>query len=400
MILKGWREATVAEICELVSVGIVIRPAQYYTTADSGIKAFRSMNVKESRVHDDGWVHITVQAHKKNAKSRLRAGDVLVVRSGAPGTCCVVPEEFDDTNCIDIVFARPKKEQVRSDYLCAATNSSFGRRQIESTLGGLALKHFNVAAYKDMLILLPPIAEQAKITSVLTTWDEAISKTQRLLEAEQSRKIAFTRYLLFGKDSVRGQDTKSKEVRLKDVTKELIKRNNSKHGSESVMAVNKFQGLIPMREHVMASSLERYKVVPPKAFAYNPMRINIGSLAMSHHTSDVLVSPDYVVFKCLDDRCDPDFLDHYRRTHAWEHYVNAAGNGSVRVRIYYSELARMKLRLPPIEEQRAISQVLNDANREIELTKQKLAALQKQKRGLMQKLLTGKWRLKTNKEVS
>jgi len=59
----------------------------------------------------------------------------------------------------------------------------------------------------------------------------------------------------------------------------------------------------------------------------------------------------------------------------------------------------MKLRLPPLEEQKAISEVLNDADREIELTKQKLAALQKQKRGLMQKFLTGKWRMKTGKEV-
>ncbi len=192
--------------------------------------------------------------------------------------------------------------------------------------------------------------------------------------------------------------TKWNDVCLREITKEVKTRNNSKLGSESVMAVNKFQGLIPMREHIMASSIERCKVVPTKAFAYNPMRINIGSLAMSHHSSNVLVSPDYVLSNCIEDRCDPDFLNHYRRTHAWEQYVNAVGNGSVRVRIYYRELSRMKLRLPPIEEQRAISRVLNDADREIEPTKLKLAALQKQKRGLMRKLLAGKWRIKVARE--
>jgi type I restriction enzyme S subunit len=398
VIPHGWREATVEEICETVSVGIVIRPTQYYTTADKGIKAFRSMNIKESKVNDDDWAYITVEGHKKNAKSRLRAGDVLVVRSGAPGTCCVVTEEFDDTNCIDIVFARPKRGEVTSHYLCAFTNSSLGRRQIESSQGGLALKHFNVAAYKDMLIQLPPIEEQEKITSILTIWNDAIGQTQRLMDARTMRKRALSQNLLFGKARLQGHKTKWKEAPLSEVTKELRERNNSQFGSEAVMAVNKFQGLIPMREHVMASSLERYKVVPPKAFAYNPMRINIGSLAISHHSSNVLVSPDYVVFKCIEDRCDPDFLDHYRRTHAWEQYVNAVGNGSVRVRIYYSELSRMKLRLPPIEEQKAISAVLNDADREIDLTKLKLAALQKQKRGLMQKLLTGEWRIKVARE--
>lgn len=240
----------------------------------------------------------------------------------------------------------------------------------------------------------PCMLEQIHICNLLDVWELFIENTKRLLWLKESRKRALEQSHLLGKSRLRGHDNNWRVVQLKEVTEELKSRNNVRLESDAVMAVNKFQGLIPMREHVMASSLERYKVVPPKAFAYNPMRINIGSLAMSHHASDVLVSPDYVVFKCLDDRCDPDFLDHYRRTHAWEHYVDAAGNGSVRVRIYYSELARMKLRLPPIEEQRAISQVLNDAKREIELTKQKLAALQKQKRGLMQKLLTGKWRIK------
>lgn len=247
-------------------------------------------------------------------------------------------------------------------------------------------------------VICPPRDQQATIATVLSSWDQAIGNMKRLADLKENQKRALAQDLLSEKSRLRGYRTEWKEVRLKDATKELNIRNNGLLDFQAVMAVNKFQGLIQMREHVMASSLERYKVVPPKAFAYNPMRINIGSLAMSHHTSDVLVSPDYVVFKCLEDRCDPDFLDHYRRTHAWEHYVNAAGNGSVRVRIYYSELARMKLRLPPLEEQRAISQVLNDANREIELTKEKLAALKKQKRGLMQKLLTGKWRVKTTKE--
>jgi type I restriction enzyme S subunit len=248
----------------------------------------------------------------------------------------------------------------------------------------------------------PPQHQQLIIAALISKWDEAIAGTERLLEARKKRNRILAYHLLTGRSRIRKHASSRKEVRLKDVTKELKSRNNDHQlGSETVMAVSKFHGLIPMREHVMASSLERYKAVPPKAFAYNhPMRINIGSLAMSHHASDVLVSPDYVVFKCLEDRCDPDLLDHYRRTHAWEQYVNAVGNGSVRVRIYYSELARMKLRLPPIEEQKAISEVLNDADREIELTKRKLAALQKQKRGLMQKLLTGEWRLKKDKDTN
>lgn len=242
-------------------------------------------------------------------------------------------------------------------------------------------------------VVCPPMHQQVAIASILDSWDEAIDKTRDLIDLKQTRKRALVQAFLSGRSRLRSHKSKWDQVRLREITQELKPRNNSRFGFEAVMAVNKVHGLIPMREHVMASSLERYKVVPPKAFAYNPMRINIGSLAMSHYATDVLVSPDYVVFKCLEDRCDPDFLDHYRRTHAWEQYVNAVGNGSVRVRIYYNELSRLKLLLPPIEEQKAISKVLNDADTEIELTKRNLINLQKQKRGLTQKLLTGEWRM-------
>lgn len=286
---------------------------------------------------------------------------------------------------------------VNGEYLYYALDRISMR--IRRRAGIQALPIVNKSSFENEIIQIPlDLMEQQKIAGILGSWDESIEKVEQLIEAKERRKYALSQHLLFGKRNLQGREGQWKEMCLQEVTKELKSRNNDELGSDAVMAVNKFQGLIPMREHVMASSLERYKVVPPKAFAYNPMRINIGSLAMSHHASAVLVSPDYVVFKCLEDGCDPDFLDHYRRTHVWEHYVNAVGNGSVRVRIYYSELARMKLRLPPIEHQRAISEVLNDANREIELTKENLAALQRQKRGLMQKLLTGKWRVKTTKE--
>ena len=82
-----------------------------------------------------------------------------------------------------------------------------------------------------------------------------------------------------------------------------------------------------------------------------------------------------------------------RVTHGWERFVQVAGNGSVRVRIYYSDLATFRFKLPPLEEQKRIIAVLNAADREIQLLQQLLAALREQKKGLMQQLLTGKRRV-------
>ena len=148
-----WRRVHVADVCETVSVGIVIQPSQYYVAPSQGIRAFRSANVGENRIVDRDWVYLSPEGHRANSKSSLRAGDVLVVRSGAPGTACVVTEEYAGSNCIDIVFARPHQDQVLPEYLAEFTNSPVGRRHVLGTQGGLALKHFNVGAYKQLELL-------------------------------------------------------------------------------------------------------------------------------------------------------------------------------------------------------------------------------------------------------
>lgn len=156
---------------------------------------------------------------------------------------------------------------------------------------------------------------------------------------------------------------------------------------------NKAEGLVPMKEHVIADDIARYLIVPPGAFAYNPMRINIGSIVMSEFDEEVIVSPDYVVFACKLKRLLPRFLNHLRRTKAWSDFMTIAGNGSVRVRIYYANLGEFEFHLPPFDEQRAIVEVLDDAAHEIDALEAERAALEKQRDALAAELLTGRLRV-------
>ena len=161
---------------------------------------------------------------------------------------------------------------------------------------------------------------------------------------------------------------------------------------------DKFKGMIPNRDRVQSDDISNYKVVAPKAFAYNPMRLNIGSIARLEEPFQVLVSPDYIVFECLPGELDPDYLNHYRRGHRWAKFVERSGSGSVRVRIYYRHLRRMKLSLPSFAEQRRIADVLNAAEAEIDLLRRGRGTLAKQKKGLMQRLLTGEVRVTPDPE--
>ena len=155
------------------------------------------------------------------------------------------------------------------------------------------------------------------------------------------------------------------------------------------MGVSKVLGIVPMEERIVASDIARYKSVKKDWFAYNPMRLNIGSIARWRGDADILVSPDYVVFQCLDEPTsgiEPCYLDHFRQSAAWEAFVSEGGDGGVRVRIYYKDLARLQLALPKRIEQKKITDCMSSLDELIAAQGRNVEALKIYKRGLMQQL--------------
>ena len=157
----------VAEVC----VGVVIKPTQYYT--EKGIPAFRSLNIGMMKVKDSDWVYFTEEGHKKNQKSVVRANDVLIVRSGAPGTACVATEKYDGYNAVDIIIAHPDQGKVNSVFLAAFTNMPHGMNQIKGGTGGAAQQHFNVGRYKAMTLIMPPLELQQQFAAFVAQVDKS-----------------------------------------------------------------------------------------------------------------------------------------------------------------------------------------------------------------------------------
>jgi type I restriction enzyme S subunit len=179
------------------------------------------------------------------------------------------------------------------------------------------------------------------------------------------------------------------DLQLADATTESTERNGAGQAPSQIMGVSKVDGIVPMEDRLIAADTARYKFVRKDWFAYNPMRLNIGSIARWQGDNDILVSPDYVVFKCKSTgphRLDPAYLDHFRRSDAWEEFVSEKGDGSVRVRIYYKDLARLQLALPSFPEQEKIADCLGSVDALIAVQGRKVEALRAHKKGLMQQL--------------
>lgn len=178
-----WPCCTIGDVAD-VCVGVVIKPTQYYT--DKGIPAFRSLNIGEMRVKDSDWVYFTDEGYQKNQKSVVHKNDVLVVRSGAPGTACVATEKYDGYNAVDIIIAHPDNRKVNSIFLAAFTNMPHGMNQIRAKTGGAAQQHFNVSGYKAMCLIIPPIDLQNEFAAFVRQVDKLKFETQKSLKEMQT----------------------------------------------------------------------------------------------------------------------------------------------------------------------------------------------------------------------
>lgn len=252
------------------------------------------------------------------------------------------------------------------------------------------MKYISRDKFLDSRISIPPLRQQRLIGLCLSSFHFACSEAEKEVSLLGVALDYLRETLLHSTHRLLGFTDPWPMVSLGQVTRPLTARNKGRHGRDRVMGVTKAEGLVPMREHVIAEEIGRYLRLPPGGFAYNPMRINIGSITMSELDEEVIVSPDYVVFECDRTRLDPRFLNHLRRTQAWADYMTIAGNGSVRVRIYYTDLAGFEFHLPSLAEQARIVEVLDDAEREIALLREEKALREKQRDALATALLTGK----------
>lgn len=185
----GWPIITLGEVASEITVGHVGSMANEYVS--EGIPFLRSLNIEPYRISLQDLKFISPDFHKRLKKSALKPGDVVIVRTGKPGVCSVIPDWLSDANCSDLVIVRCGSE-IRPRYLAYWANS-LASHHIGSNLVGAVQQHFNVGAARQMPILLPLIEEQDRILSVLGTMDDKIELNRRINETLEAMAQAIFR---------------------------------------------------------------------------------------------------------------------------------------------------------------------------------------------------------------
>jgi type I restriction enzyme S subunit len=162
-----------------------------------GIPFLRSLNIHPFKLAIDDVKYVTKEFHTKLRKSALAPGDVAVVRTGYPGTACVIPPSLPVANCADLVVITPSSE-LNPYYLAAIFNSAWGRASVAGNLVGVAQQHFNVSVAKEMAVPLPPREVQDRVMEVLSAYDELIANNQRRIAVlEQMARALYREWFVY-----------------------------------------------------------------------------------------------------------------------------------------------------------------------------------------------------------
>ena len=402
----GYKDSAVGVIPQEWEVKRLVDLCQ--NTGDYGINApsvpYREDLPTYLRITDiDGWGKFieTDKVSVDNPNSSqfiLREGDIVFARTGAT----VGKTYLYDSKDGQLVFAgflirfTPNSNKAIPYYIKASTETASYWNWVRIISQRSGQPGINSVEYGAMKLAVPPLAEQRKIAEILGVWDEAIEKQNRLIEKLELRKRALMQRLLTGRTRLSGFIDDVQYKKLKPFIVEKSERNTNQTYT-NVLSVTNNRGFINQAEQfdreVASDNTANYKLVHRGQFAYNPSRVNVGSLDLLQTYDLGILSPMYIVFETRPTM-DPKFL-HYQLKSGWfVGHIPMYVQGSVRDSLSFDGLENMKFWIPSLTEQKAIAEVLTTADNEIATHRKKLDALRLQKHGLMQQLLTGKTRVK------
>ena len=288
-------------------------------------------------------------------------------------------------------------DDVCSDFFEFYFDAGQANRQIKDIVQEGARNHgllnLSIDDFFNIKIRMPNLDEQKKIAEILSTWDEAINLTINLIESKKQFKKALMQNLLTAKIRFPQFKGEWKEIKLGNFLEEKSERN-TKNIDLILSVTNKF-GFVTQVEYfdksVASDNTANYKIVRKGNFAYNPSRINVGSIALLESYEIGILSPMYVVFECLKN-LDNRFLKFWFQSHSFMGNLFKYLAGSVRESLNFNDMKTISIKLPNLKEQQKIVEVLTACDDEINLLNLKLENLKRQKQGLMQKLLKGEMR--------
>ncbi|WP_460767175.1 restriction endonuclease subunit S [Niabella terrae] len=266
---------------------------------------------------------------------------------------------------------------------------------IQKLSQGVAQDNLNQEKLSKIEFNFPSLSEQQKIASFFSLIDQRIATQNKIIEELKLLKITISKKLFLRQLRFKNGNNENYidwyTKKLGEVTT-LINRRNKNNEKFPVYSINNKLGFVPQSEQFegvdsedRGYDIKLYKIIDKNTFAYNPARINVGSIGYNENLENIIISSLYVCFK-TDNIVNDNFLYQYLKTDFFNREVLKNVEGGVRDYLFYDNFARIKFDLPCIEEQKKIADYLSSIDSKIDIESQLLHKFEEQKRYLLANL--------------
>ena len=383
-----WKKTALSEVGENI-IGLTYSPKD---VNEEGILVLRSSNINEDALELNDQVRVKTNISEKLI---IKKRDILIcTRNGSQrliGKNVIIQD--DTTKMTFGAFMSVFRSEMNS-FIVHLMKTEWYNKQINMNLGA-RINQITTGQLNRFWFYFPAIPEQQKIASFFTAIDQKIFQLKRkktLLEEYKKgvmQKI-FSQEIRFKDDN--GQEfPKWEKKRLGELTYKTGKKNK---GSTPypIYSINNREGFLPQGdqfEGVDSNSrgydISLYKIIEEKTFAYNPARINVGSIGFSGDLKDIIISSLYVCFKTKQGVEDA-YLLHYLKTFQFNKSVLQNVEGGVRDYLFYENFSNIKINLPSNKEQVKIANFLSAIDDKINHTQKQVEKAEVWKKGLMQQM--------------
>jgi len=382
---NAWQRTELGHHIDLLT-GFPFKSSEY-SEDENAIRLLRGDNVIQGAIRWEGvkrWVNIS---DSKIQRYKLRAGDFVIamdrtwVKAGLKAS--LVTDADVPSFLVQRVARLRAKNSLVTNFLPMLIRGHKFEQYIKGVQTETAVPHISPQQIKDFPILLPPLPEQKAIADLLATWDEAIEKTERLIQAKERRFKWLLRELI---SDPRNRQTVTgwRYVLLGDVCKvtkgKQLNVEHMKDGGEY---------------YALNGGIEPSGRTDDWNTEADTITISEGGNScgyVNYNTERFWSGGHCYSLKKLKSDIDSHYLYFYLKMN--EPKLMSLRVGSGLPNIQKKDVDKFVVALPPLSEQLQIAEVLSSAQEEIDLLKRLAEQYKTQKRGLMQKMLTGEWRVK------
>ncbi|EQA1677635.1 restriction endonuclease subunit S [Enterobacter hormaechei] len=413
MVPKGWEIKHLSELASKISDGIHKTPL-YADTSE--IYFINGNNLKSGSIVIQDSTKCVDENDAINHRKDLGVRTLLMSINGTIGNLAYYRGE-------NVVLGKSAsyiniKDSVNLDFIYYVLSSSKTQAFYESELTGTTIRNLSIKSIKSTEILTPPLPEQKKIAQILSTWDKAISVTEKLLTNSQQQKKAMMQQLLTGRKRLRdengvrfsGEWEYTIFGNLGDTYTGLTGKTKEDFGAGKpyIPYINIFKNSridIQNLEYVQVNDDERQSVVKYGDIFFTtssetPEEVGMSSVLLEE-VSEVFLNSFCFGFRLNNfETLIPKYARYLFRSEHVRRQISTLGQGATRYNLSKRQLIKLELKLPCVEEQQKIAAVLSAADAEISTLEKKLACLKDEKKALMQQLLTGKRRVKVDEAVA